>query len=142
MTAHEVDEPAVVPAWKGTARFVFFVINFSLAILLFLSAIVAIAAAESFGSFCGGIMAIGPSGLYALGEWLAFYRNRKSIELPLGYANLGCAAFALVGVVKDIGVALLAEEPPSMEFLAGFAVIGLSITAYLLACGLFRLRCN
>lgn len=63
MTAHEVDEPAVVPAWKGTARFVFFVINFSLAILLFLSAIVAIAAAESFGSFCGGIMTIGPSGL-------------------------------------------------------------------------------
>ena len=81
-----------------------------------------------------------PSLIYSLCEWLVLYRRRVTIERKLGFVNLACAAFVVFGIVTNVGEALMDEIPLDITFLFWFAVIGGSIVAYLISCGLCRLR--
>ncbi len=128
----------VTPFWSRIARFVFFFINFWLAVLLTLMSIVSVAMMENPFAFLGGIMMMAPTGMYATTEWFAYYRNRRSLEFPLGILNLCAAGFVMFGLITTIGEELLSEEPLATEFLFGFATVGLVIAGYLAACGLFR----
>jgi hypothetical protein len=65
---------------------------------------------KSPGSFFGGIFGFLPILIYAIADWLAWYRNRPSVERILAYANLGCAAFLTVGVVTNVGEAVAAYQ--------------------------------
>lgn len=140
MTTLPAEPLTIAPRWSRMARFVFFFINFWLAVLLTLMSIVSVAVMENPSAFLGGITMLAPTGAYATAEWFGYYRNRTSLERPLGIVNLCAAGFVMFGLIANIGEALMSEEPPSTEFLVGFAVIGLAIAGYLTACGLFRLR--
>jgi hypothetical protein len=126
------------PLWSRIARFVFFFINFWLAVLLTQMSIVSVAMMENPFAFLGGIMMMAPTGMYATTEWFAYYRKRRSLEFPLGILNFCAAGFVMFGLITTIGEAQMSEEPPSKEFFVGFATIGLGIAGYLAACGLFR----
>lgn len=121
-------------------RFVFFAVNFSVSVFLAATCVVGIVVADNPFSFMGGLMLLGPSGLYSLLEWFAYYRGRRSLERPLGVLNLCGAGFLLFGLITNIGEAFTYDEPPSMALLASFTAIFLSLIAYLAASGWFRLR--
>ena len=81
-----------------------------------------------------------PIAFYAFCEWLVLYRRRGSTERKLAIANLGCAAFAAFGLITNVGEAVMSDDPPGFQPLIWFTLIGVAITAYLVASGLCRLR--
>ncbi len=121
-------------------RLLFFLINFAVAVLIFVSAVVSIAVMESPGAFFGGIIGFLPFLVYGFAEWVAWYRKRKLTERNLGYANLGCAAFGAFVVVTTIGEFFVDADPIDWPFFTVFTLIGSCIIIYLLACGWLRLR--
>ncbi len=123
-------------------RFAFFAVNFSVSVFLFLASIVGIAAGaiNNPGAFLGGVVLLVPSGLYAIGEWLAYYRNRRLLERPLGALNLCGAAFMGLSLVKEVADSIIRNEPAPVAFYFWFA-LAFGVTAtYLAACAWFRLR--
>lgn len=140
---YEPGSPLSKPTGSGERpllRSLFFAINFAVAVLMFVSAAISIVVMESPGSFFGGIIAFVPFLLYGIAEWVAWYRQRRSIDRKLAYANLGCAAFVAFGVVATIGEVFVDTEPIDWQFLVVFTLIGLCIIVYLLACGWMRFR--
>ena len=128
------------PVRYSVPRVLFFLLNFTVAVFLFISCVIVVAVPTTPFSFLGGIVGFCPILAYGICEWLAFYRRRVSIERKLGYANLGCAAFVGFGVVTNIGEALMADAPPGFLFFFWFLLIACAIIAYLVASGLCRLR--
>lgn len=122
-------------------RFLFFAVNFSASVTLFSASIVAIAvgAINSPGASLGGVVVLVPSGLYAACEWFAYYRNQRSLELPMGALNLCGAAFMLLSLTKECADAVTREEPRSFGLLVVLSVL-LLIAVDLLSSGWFRLR--
>ncbi len=128
------------PQQHSVARLMFFLVNFAVAVLLFLSSVIAIATMESPGSFLGGLFCLFPVLIYGTCEWIAFYRRNVSVERMLGYANLGCAAFVAFGTVTTIGESVFDRSSGNIEIVCVAALIGGGVFAYLVASGWCRLR--
>ena len=119
-----------------TMRTLFFIINFTGAILFMMACVVAVGQAASPFSFLGGIMFFPPAATFAIAEWVAWYRRRYVLEKVLGGLCLGLCAFSAFGVVVNVGEALLSSWPSGFEW---FVVIGLAIASYFGVCGVYRL---
>lgn len=121
----------------------FFFINFPLALLLICSAAMAIAAPQSPGEFIGGIFFILPVSVYAVLEWIAWYRNRAWAYKTLSYLHFVAAALVAFGIVANLFEQQDDSAPPlgpTFWFWFWFWVIGLSLLGYMLTCGLHRFR--
>ena len=117
-------------------RTVFFVINFTGAILFMMMCVVAVGQAASPFSFLGGIISFPPAAAFAIAEWVAWYRRRLAVEKVLGGVCLALCALSAFGVVANVAEALQSSWPSGFEW---FVVIGLAIASYFGICGVCRL---
>jgi hypothetical protein len=84
-------------------RFTFFLINCSIATLLFLSAAVHITVGVMGRctpvEFVGAGVLAGPFIAFGVAEWMAYVRDRRSWELPLGVACLCASGVLAAGII-------------------------------------------
>lgn len=85
-------------------------------------------------------MCLLPFTVYGWAEWYVLYHLHESKERTLAYWNLGAAAFVTFGIVTNVGEALMDDGPLDLQFMFWFTLIGISIAAYLAACGWRRLK--
>ena len=117
-----------------------FAINFAVAVLVFVSCVLSIAAADNPYSFLGGVCLVLPVLGYAVAEWVGWYRPRPSLSRPLGVLNLLAAVVLVLGGVGNVGAALRADEPRDLRFIVALgAGFGLA-AAYLAYSGWRRLH--
>lgn len=105
-----------------------FVVNFSVASLLFASCVVSIAVGDNPFALLGGLLAALPVGGYAIAEWCCWYRRWERLYAPLGGLNLALAQFVLFGLVVNLGEAFNAKDPVDPQFLIYFT-LGCGLTA-------------
>ncbi len=122
----------------------FFLINFSVAILIGCTAIVGIVTPESPFDFIGGLLFILPVWLYAFIEWNAWYRGEWRLYGMLGILNVVLGGFLGYAVITAVvegpqPTAPDSTPPPGPESILWFTTIGIGISCYLLTCGLYRL---
>lgn len=137
---HTVDSS--MPSATRTLDTLCFVINFALATLFFIACVESIGAADNPFVFIGGIMFVLPVSGYAFAEWVCWYRKRHWLFRPLGILNLLFAAFILFGLVKNVGEALMSDEPVDLWFVL-ICGTGLTLVAgYLAWCGWRRVHAS
>lgn len=124
------------------ARTAFAAINFTVAVLFAISAVISFVAPESPEQFLGGILFATPIAGYAFCEWLVLYRRRASTERKLGFANCVCGALAVFVVLVNLdpGEARSRDAPADWQSLIWIVLIGGTIALYLVASGWCRLR--
>ena len=127
---------------ENVAAFLFFLINFCIAILwiymILYEAGILGCHYNPIAIIIVGVFA-SPFAVYAIAEWGAFFRRNARIERKLGWVNLGCGALVIFGFISNLGEALM-EWHLNLIGLAIIFCILLPVGSYLLACGLFRLR--
>jgi hypothetical protein len=141
----EVSRPDYVADNHAALRLYFFAVNFAFAIFFVVICLVGIIAPESFASIVGGITGVVPVSVYAICEWVFWYRKRSSLERPLGCLNLGCGTFILFVVLSAIGEFLVDESPidsRGIRFILEFTVVGSLAICHLAFCGFMRWRWN
>lgn len=112
-----------------------FVINFTLATLVFIACAVSIAAADNPFSFFGGLLFAFPAACYAGAEWVCWYRKRYWLHRQLGILNLLAAAFFAFAMVTTVGEAFLTDEPIDVGFILIFGFNFAFVSGYLAWCG-------
>ena len=127
------DSPAIIDTS-------FFVVNFAISALLFISCVISIAAADNPFAFIGGLFMVLPVLSYAIAEWLCWYRSRHWLYRPMGILNLLLAAFLVFGSVTNVGEAVLADDPVDPFFIVIFGLGFGMFSAYLTFCGWRRLH--
>jgi hypothetical protein len=120
-------------------RTLFFIVNFSGAILVTMMCIVSIGVAESPYSFLGGIMLFPFAVAFAIAEWAAWYRRRPEVEKLLGVFYLCLCGFSAFAVAGNVAKALQASWSGDSDWLV---VIGFVIASYFGICGGWRVWCR
>src|SRR5688572_21187084 len=84
-------EVATKASRGGLLRFVLFALNSAVGLFFFAIGLAAILAPSRPMHWIVGFFVIGPTGLYAVGEFRAYFHRRRSEEVRVAWANLVCA---------------------------------------------------
>ena len=105
-------------------RTIFFVTNFTVAVLLVIACILALVQPDSAYSFLGGLMLLPPAAGAAISEWLVWYRCQYTLEKVLGGLCVAFGALNLFGVITSPPVeALQTSWPEDFEWLLGILFV-------------------
>lgn len=132
------------PQPHSWARTTFFAINAAAAGLLVASWVFAIAA-ELQGEgdpydFVAAVLLAPIVAIYLAAECTAFFGRRRSLERILGFINAGFGLLMAFGFVTNTYEAVTYAGDSNWGVVSIVLAVLLVITAYLLACGWFRIR--
>ncbi|KAA5546001.1 hypothetical protein FYK55_03580 [Roseiconus nitratireducens] len=117
-----------------------FATNFSIATILLMACVIAIATADNPFSFLSGLFLVVPVLGYAIAEWACWYRERNWLGRPLGILNLLLAAFFLFAAATNVIEVAQDRESVDPWFLVVFGLGFGMFSAYLGYCGWRRIR--
>ena len=107
-----------------------FAINFTVAALFSIACVVSVAAGESPYQFIAGLFLAVPFAVYALVEWLVFYREQHTLKRKLTIANVAFLVLLLLASIGGLMESLEQEEPFSLSFFLIGAAIWLIVIGY------------
>jgi hypothetical protein len=122
-------------------RFLFYIVNFSLGTFFLLGCLGTIVV-FLFGYANPRVLLASlvflpfPAGLVLL-EWLGFRRNIESMDVATGVVCLAVAAFAVFGVIANVGEAIISDW---LRGFGWFVAGGIAVAGYFALCGTLRIK--